>query len=86
MEFNQEHDGIRRNVKKFIDTEINPRVDAWEEAGIFPAHELFKKMGDQGYLGINKPAKYGGMGLDYSYQLVFLETLGHVKAGGVKFL
>ena len=78
MEFTQEHEGIRRGVKKFIDTEINPHVDEWEEAGIFPAHELFKKMGDQGYLGINKPTKYGGMGLDYSYQLVFLETLGHI--------
>jgi citronellyl-CoA dehydrogenase len=83
MEFNQEHEGIRRNVKKFIDSEINPHVDEWEEAGIFPAHDLFKKMGDQGYLGINKPAKYGGMGLDYSYQLVFLETLGHIRCGGV---
>ena len=79
MEFTQEHEGIRRGVKKFIDAEINPYVDAWEEAGIFPAHELFKKMGDQGYLGINKPVKYGGMGLDYSYQLVFLETLGHIR-------
>jgi citronellyl-CoA dehydrogenase len=83
MEFTQEHEGIRRNVRKFIDTEINPYIDAWEEAGIFPAHELFKKMGDQGYLGINKPAKYGGLGLDYSYQLVFLETLGHIRAGGI---
>ena len=83
MEFTQEHEGIRRGVKKFIDTEINPHIDEWEEAGIFPAHDLFKKMGDQGFLGINKPAKYGGLGLDYSYQLVFLETLGHVKAGGV---
>src|ERR1700730_13864795 len=77
MEFTQERGGIRRNVKKFIEAEINPHVDAWEEAGIFPAHELFKKMGDQGYLGINKPAKYGGMGLDYSYQMVFIETLGN---------
>ena len=40
-------------------------------------------MGDQGYLGINKPTKYGGMGLDYSYQMVFLETLGHIRCGGV---
>jgi citronellyl-CoA dehydrogenase len=83
MEFTQEHEGIRRNVKKFIEAEINPHVDGWEEAGIFPAHELFKKMGDQGYLGINKPTKYGGMGLDYSYQMVFLETLGHIRCGGV---
>src|SRR5262249_27417837 len=83
MEFTQEHEGIRRNVRKFIDAEINPHVDEWEQAGIFPAHELFKKMGDRGYLGINKPAKYGGMGLDYSYQMVFIETLGHIHCGGV---
>ncbi len=83
MEFTQEHEGIRRNVKRLIDTEINPHVDAWEEAGIFPAHDVFKKLGELGYLGINKPAKYGGMGLDYSYQMVFLETLGHIRCGGV---
>jgi citronellyl-CoA dehydrogenase len=83
MEFTQEHEGIRRGVKKFIEAEINPHVDAWEEAGIFPAHDLFKKMGDQAYLGINKPVKWGGMGLDYSYQLAFIETLGHIKCGGV---
>ena len=35
-------------VKKFVEAEINPHVDEWEEAGIFPAHDLFKKMGDQG--------------------------------------
>src|SRR5262249_18826623 len=45
MQFTPEHEGIRRNVKKFIDAEINPHVDEWEEAGMFPAHELFKKMG-----------------------------------------
>ena len=83
MEFTQEHEGIRRNVKKFIEAEINPHVDEWEEAGIFPAHDLFKKMGDQGYLGINKPTKYGGMGLDYSYAMALAEALGHVSCGGV---
>jgi citronellyl-CoA dehydrogenase len=83
VEFTQEHEGIRRNAKKFIEAEINPFVDEWEAAGIFPAHDLFKKMGDQGYLGINKPAKYGGLGLDYSYQLAFIETLGHIRCGGV---
>ena len=83
MQFTPEHEGIRRNVQKFIDAEINPHVDEWEEAGMFPAHELFKKMGELGYLGINKPVHYGGMGLDYSYELVFLETLGHIRCGGV---
>jgi citronellyl-CoA dehydrogenase len=83
MQFTPEHEGIRRNVTKLIEAEINPHVDAWEEAGIFPAHEVFKKLGDLGYLGINKPVRYGGMGLDYSYQLVFIEALGNIRCGGV---
>ena len=83
MQFTEEHESIRRNLKKLIEAEINPHVDEWEKAGIFPAHEVFKKLGEQGYLGINKPTKYGGLGLDYSYQLAFLETLGHIRAGGV---
>jgi citronellyl-CoA dehydrogenase len=83
MEFTEEHEAISRSVRAFIETEINPYVDEWEEAGIFPARELFKKMGAQGYLGINKPTKYGGLGLDYSYQLAFIESLGAIKCGGV---
>ena len=83
MLYTQEHQELQRSVKKFIDTEINPHVDEWEAAEIFPAHELFKKMGDAGFLGINKPQAYGGMGLDYSYQLAFVEALGDVNCGGV---
>jgi citronellyl-CoA dehydrogenase len=83
MRFTQEHEAIRRSVKRFIDAEINPYVEDWERAGILPAHELFRKMGAHGFLGINKPVRYGGLGLDYSYQLVFLEMLGHIQAGGV---
>jgi len=83
MDFTQEHDGIRRNLQKFIEAEINPHVDEWERDGIFPAHEVFKKLGDLGMLGINKPVEYGGLGLDYSYQLVMIETLGHIACGGV---
>ena len=83
MLYTQEHQELQRSVKKFIETEINPHVDAWEAAEIFPAHELFKKLGDAGFLGINKPQAYGGMGLDYSYQLAFVEALGDVNCGGV---
>jgi len=83
MLYTQEHHELQRSVKKFIDTEINPYVDEWEAAEIFPAHELFKKMGDAGFLGINKPQEYGGMGLDYSFQLAFVEALGDVNCGGV---
>jgi citronellyl-CoA dehydrogenase len=83
VDFTEEHEAIRRNVRHFIEAEINPHVDEWEAAGIFPARELFRKMGAQGYLGINKPEKYGGLGLDYSYQLAFIESLGHINCGGV---
>ncbi len=83
MHLTAEHESIRNNVGRFIDAEINPHVDDWEREGIFPAHELFKKMGAQGYLGINKPTRYGGLGLDYSYQLAFIESLGHIRCGGV---
>ena len=83
MLYTEEHLALQDSLRKFIDSEINPRVDAWEEAEIFPAHDLFKKLGQAGFLGINKPTAYGGMGLDYSYQLAFVETLGEVRCGGV---
>jgi citronellyl-CoA dehydrogenase len=83
MQFTHEHDELRRTLKRFIDTEINPHVDEWEEAEIFPAHELFKKLGGLGLLGLTKPEEYGGSALDYSYSMVMAETLGHVHCGGV---
>ena len=83
MIFTQEHEELRRSTRRFIDTEINPYVDEWEKAEIFPAKELFKKLGAAGFLGITKPTDYGGMGLDYSYGMTFTEELGHVACGGV---
>src|SRR5258708_38365216 len=76
MQFTQEHAEIRRTLRAIIDKDINPYVDQWEEDGIFPAHEVFKKLGSAGLLGINKPAEFGGMGLDYSYAMVMAEELG----------
>lgn len=83
MKFTEEHEAIRNTIAQFIDKEINPYCDQWEQEGIFPAHDLFKKMGDLGLLGIAKPTEYGGMGLDYSYQIVFSEELGRIASGGV---
>lgn len=83
MNFTHEHEELRRTLKRFIDEEINPHVEEWEEAEIFPAHELFKKMGALGLLGLTKPEEYGGSALDYSYSMVMAETLGHVHCGGV---
>jgi citronellyl-CoA dehydrogenase len=83
MQVTHEHDELRRTLRRFIDGEINPHVDEWEAAEIFPAHEVFKKLGDLGLLGLTKPEAYGGAGLDYSYSLVMAETLGHVHCGAI---
>jgi len=83
FQLTEQHEEIRRTLRKFIESEINPHIDEWEQAEIFPAHEIFKKMGNLGLLGITKPEEYGGLGLDYSYQAVMNETLGWCNAGGV---
>ncbi len=83
MEFTREHEMFRESVRRFVEQEINPHADEWEEAGIFPAHELFKKMGDLGFLGLTYPEEYGGLGLDFGYTLVMCEELGKASCAGV---
>ncbi len=83
MRFTEEHDQLRRTVRDFVEKEINPHIDEWENADAFPAHELFKKAGKLGLLGVNKPEAYGGMGLDYSYQMAVTEELGLCRAGAI---
>ena len=83
MQFTHEHRQIQSTLKRFIDDVINPQVDEWEAAEIFPAHEVFREMGKLGLLGLTKPEAYGGAGLDYSYGLAMAETLGHIECGGV---
>lgn len=83
MEYTHEHLEIQKTMRRFIDAEINPRVDEWEAAESFPAHEVFGKLGALGLLGLNKPVEYGGAGLDYSYSMALAEALGHVSCGGV---
>ncbi|MCJ8169029.1 citronellyl-CoA dehydrogenase [Atopomonas sediminilitoris] len=83
MLFTQEHQELRRTIKNFIDSEINPHVDEWEKAGSFPMHEIFKKAGNLGLLGISKPEQYGGMGLDYSFSVVAAEEWGGIHCGGI---
>ncbi len=83
MQFTHEHEEIQRTLKRFIDDEINPHVDEWEAAEIFPAHQVFKRLGELGLLGLTKPEAYGGMGLDYSYSVAMAEALGHINCGAI---
>ncbi|XP_013380497.1 probable acyl-CoA dehydrogenase 6 isoform X1 [Lingula anatina] len=81
--FTQEHKELRRSLGRLIEQDINPYVDEWEEMGQFPAHEVFKKLGQAGFLGVTKPTEYGGLGLDYTYSVAVAEELGHINCGGV---
>ncbi len=83
MQFTAEHRALGETVKRFCEQEINPFIKEWEEAEIFPAHELFKKMGNLGLLGVKYDTAYGGMGLDFSYSMVVAEELGAIPCGGV---
>ncbi|MDH4481828.1 MAG: acyl-CoA dehydrogenase family protein [Rhodoferax sp.] len=83
MQWTHEHQEVQKTLKRFIDAEINPYVDEWEAAEIFPAHEVFKKLGNLGLLGLTKPEAHGGAGLDYSYSLAMAEALGHIHCGAI---
>lgn len=83
MNITHEHKELHRTVVKFVQDELNPHIDEWEAAGIWPAHDVLKRMGDLGLLGVNKPTEYGGMGLDYSYELMFAMALGRCHCGSL---
>lgn len=81
--FTDEHKSMRCSLRKLIDQHINPYVDEWEEAKSFPAHKVFKKLGDAGFLGVAKPPEYGGLGLDFSFSAAVAEELGHITCGAI---
>ena len=74
MQFTDQHRQLDDTVTRFVENEINPHVVEWERAEEFPSHEVFKKLGDLGLLGLKYPEAYGGMGLDFSYSMVMAEA------------
>lgn len=83
MQWTQEHDELRRTARRIVENEINPYVDEWEREGQFPAHHVMKLLGDAGLIGISRPTDYGGLDLDYSYEVACAEEMGGIHAYGV---
>ena len=81
--FNKEHDLVRKAVRDFVNKEINPNVDQWEEEGFTPLHDIFRKMGELGFLGIRYDEKYGGEGLDYWYETIVMEECARIHCWGI---
>ena len=80
--FGPAHNMVRRSVKEFLDKEIIPHVDEWEEMGEFP-RELYKKAGDVGLLGIGYPEELGGTPGDIFFQIAAWEEIMRCGSGGV---
>jgi citronellyl-CoA dehydrogenase len=81
--FTEEHEMFRKTVRDFVDAEIVPHADDWERDGIFPARELFTKMGSLGLLGVTYDPDYGGGGGDVFYTAILGEEIGRMPCLGV---
>ncbi len=79
--FNEDHEIFRQGLRDFLNKEVRPNIDQWEEDRRIP-REIWKKMGDMGYLGLNFSEKYGGMDADFFYSVIFVEEVSKVWSGG----
>jgi alkylation response protein AidB-like acyl-CoA dehydrogenase len=80
--YTQEHEELRDSVRRYVDKELRPYVDEWEEAGFFP-DDVFRRCGELGFLGLHYPERWGGSGGDLASGLVFVEELAKCGCGGV---
>jgi alkylation response protein AidB-like acyl-CoA dehydrogenase len=79
--FTDEHEQLRESIRRFVIKELRPHSEEWEEQ-TFP-NWVFKRMGELGLLGLDKPEQYGGQGGDYYTSLVLAEEIVHAHCGGM---
>lgn len=79
--FTDEHDALRASIRQFVEKELAPHADEWEET-TFP-DSVFTRMGELGYLGLHYPEEYGGQGGDYATQIVLAEEMARTHSGGL---
>jgi len=79
--FTEEHEELRSSIRGFLERELAPHAQEWEEERWFP-NEVFSKLAAQGLLGLKYPAEYGGQGGDYLHESVLCEEMARVGSGG----
>jgi len=82
LSYTDEHRMFRETVRKYLEKEVVPHVEEWEEAGITPK-SAWKKLGDQGFLCMNVPEEYGGMGADFLYSVIMTEEMTRTNHSGL---
>ena len=80
--FGEEHEELRETLIRFVEGELRPHAQQWEDERWFP-NEVFHKMAEHGYLGLKYPEEYGGEGGDYLHDAVLTEELSRCGSGGV---
>lgn len=81
MYFTDAHEELRLHIRKFLEKEVQPHLDEWEET-TFP-DSIFKRFGELGFLGLRYPPEYGGQGGDYFSAVVLSEEMARIGSGGL---
>ena len=84
MPFSEDHELFRESLRRFVQEEILPHVEEWEEKEKTP-RSLFEQMGELGFLGAEYPTEYGGGGAEFWMSVVLAEELARCRSGGVAF-
>jgi len=79
--FSEEHEMFRKSLRDFLKREVKPNLNQWEKDEKIPK-EIWKKMGEMGFLGLSFPEKYGGSNLDFFFEVVLNEEMGRLNSGG----
>ena len=81
MYFTEEHRLFRQRIKDFLQKEVVPHIEKWEETGQIDRF-IWEKFGEMGYFGLMTPEEYSGLDLDLFYTVIFLEELQCINSGG----
>ncbi|PKA99380.1 alkylation response protein AidB-like acyl-CoA dehydrogenase [Flavobacteriaceae bacterium MAR_2009_75] len=81
MYFTEEHQLFRESLKDFLQKEVVPHIEKWEQTGEIERF-IWSKFGEMGYFGLATPEEYGGLGLDLFYTVIFIEELQKINSGG----